>query len=336
MKRVSVIIPTFNYGEFIAEAIASVQVQTYPVAEIVVVDDGSTDDTKDVLASIDDPRLKVLRTPNRGVSTARNEGLAAATGEFISFLDADDRWRPAKTERQMSIMDSDPTVGAVFTNFVRFEADRIYERDQFSFHPGLKGLETTPVGDGGRRLAGDSFAHLVSMEEVPSAPPTLLFRADVIQGLRFDPTIRICEDWHFCLRAYRRTRVAYIADPLCEVRRHTTNSTVDLRVVPAGKLQALRGVKSFTDPTRPRFSRAQARALSIRTGRAWVEVGLVEAAAGRRMRAANAFFRGGLHPGARVSAAANLAVLAVPPLRRAVDYLRAKRNAGVTSRSTAR
>jgi Glycosyl transferase family 2 len=333
MKRVSVIIPTYNYGKFIAEAIASVQAQTYPVAEIIVIDDGSTDDTPDVLARIDDPRLRVLRTPNRGVSSARNTGLAQATGEFIAFLDADDRWRPTKTERQMSIMDADATVGVVFTNFVRFDDDRWYERDQFFFYPGLTGIETTPVGDGGRRLAGDSFAHLVAMEEVPSSPPALLFRADVIRGLQFDPTIRICEDWHFCLRAYRRTHVAYIAEPLCDVRRHTTNSTVDLGVVPAGKLQALRGVKSFDDPTHPRFSREQARALATRTGRAWVEVGLVERAAGHGFRAANAFLRGGLHPGARVSAAANLLTLAAPPLRRAVDFLRAKRKASSQTNS---
>jgi hypothetical protein len=325
MKRVSVIIPTFNYAKFIAEAIASVQAQTYPVAEIIVIDDGSTDNTQDVLAKIDDARLKVHRTPNGGVSRARNMGLALATGEFIAFLDADDRWRPTKIARQMSVMDADSTVGAVFTNFVRFDEDHVFQRDQFFFYPELTNIETTPVGDGGRRLAGDSFTALVAMVEVPCYVQALLLRADVIRGLEFDPTLRLCEDWHFCLCVYRRTHVAYIAEPLCDVRRHSTNSTIDLQVVPAWRLRALRDLKSLEDPTHPPLSRTQARALTIRIGRTWVEVGLLEGVAGRRLRAANAFLRAGLHSGARVSAAANLLTLAVPPLRPAVDYLRRKR-----------
>src|SRR4051812_13363444 len=105
MKRVTVIIPTYNYAAYIAEAIASVQAQTYPVHEIIVVDDGSTDDTQVVLNGIDDRRLINIRTKNSGVSAARNTGLEAATGDYLSFLDADDRWTPRKTEYQVRLLD---------------------------------------------------------------------------------------------------------------------------------------------------------------------------------------------------------------------------------------
>ena len=104
---VSVIIPTFNRAWILAEAIDSVLGQTCPADEIIVVDDGSTDDTRALLKRYGN-RIEILRQPNQGVSAARNNGWRRATGALIALLDADDLWRPAKLERQIAFFNNHP------------------------------------------------------------------------------------------------------------------------------------------------------------------------------------------------------------------------------------
>lgn len=101
---ISVIIPTYNYGRFLRECLDSVFVQTFRDIEVIVVDDGSTDDTPAILDSISDRRLKQFRIPNSGSPCARNVGLRHAHGEFVAFIDADDRWRPRKLETQLALL----------------------------------------------------------------------------------------------------------------------------------------------------------------------------------------------------------------------------------------
>ncbi len=101
--EVSVVIPTYNYGHFIVEAIQSVLVQTYSNVEIIVVDDGSIDDTARRLTGFRD-RIRYIRQPNQGVSAARNRGILAAKGEFVGFLDADDKWHPQFLERLIPVL----------------------------------------------------------------------------------------------------------------------------------------------------------------------------------------------------------------------------------------
>lgn len=102
---VSVVIPTWNNEETISESIASVLEQSYTALELIVVNDASPDGTAALLQRIEDPRLKVVTHPvNRGISAARNTGLAASHGDYLAFLDADDYWRPDKLERQLAFM----------------------------------------------------------------------------------------------------------------------------------------------------------------------------------------------------------------------------------------
>jgi len=104
---VSVVLPTFNRADTVGRAIRSVLDQTFTDLELIVVDDGSTDDTVAVLARFADPRLRVLRsTVNRGVSAARNKGIEEARGRFIAFEDSDDSWRPQKLQRQIDCLAS--------------------------------------------------------------------------------------------------------------------------------------------------------------------------------------------------------------------------------------
>ncbi|HEY0656892.1 MAG TPA: glycosyltransferase family A protein, partial [Pyrinomonadaceae bacterium] len=100
LPKVSVIIPNYNYAKYIAETIDSVLAQTYPNLEVIVVDDGSKDDSLKILRSYGD-KITVIEQKNQGVARARNIGTAYSNGEYIAFLDADDVWLPEKLARQM-------------------------------------------------------------------------------------------------------------------------------------------------------------------------------------------------------------------------------------------
>lgn len=111
---VSAIIPTYNGGAFLADAIDSVLTQSYPAIECIVVDDGSTDDTPAIIAAFEG-RIRRTRQANQGPARARNKGAQMARGEFIAFLDDDDIWRPAKVERQVSKLAQRPCAAVVYT-----------------------------------------------------------------------------------------------------------------------------------------------------------------------------------------------------------------------------
>jgi glycosyltransferase involved in cell wall biosynthesis len=123
MSRVSIIIPCFNAGDLLIEAVDSALAQTHRDLEVVVVNDGSTDArTLEVLAGLDDPRVKVIHQANAGPSAARNRAVAEATGEFILPLDADDRFDPAYAAKALAVMQQRPEVGIVYCDAMRFGA----------------------------------------------------------------------------------------------------------------------------------------------------------------------------------------------------------------------
>lgn len=112
--RISVVIPTYNSGPLLEEAVESVLAQTVPAAEVIVVDDGSLDDTAARMQRYRD-RIEYIRQPNRRVAAARNTGLARATGDLVAFLDADDVWHPEKLARQVAVLNEHPTLGLLAT-----------------------------------------------------------------------------------------------------------------------------------------------------------------------------------------------------------------------------
>ena len=115
---ISVVIPTFNYGTYIAACLDSVIAQTYKKLEIIVVDDGSTDDTASIVAAY--PDVRYVYQENAGVSAARNKGLALAKGEYVAFIDADDYWAVDKLSKQIDFMEKNREYGIVFTSQQNF------------------------------------------------------------------------------------------------------------------------------------------------------------------------------------------------------------------------
>jgi glycosyltransferase involved in cell wall biosynthesis len=122
MPKVSVIIPVFNGAETIGRALQSVFAQTFTDYEIVVVNDGSTDGTASVLAGYGE-KIRVVSQSNRGLSAARNAGIAASQGEYVALLDDDDRWLPEKLALCVPVLDADPDCALVYTGMLKVDAD---------------------------------------------------------------------------------------------------------------------------------------------------------------------------------------------------------------------
>ncbi|KAF0675902.1 glycosyltransferase family 2 protein [Profundibacterium mesophilum] len=197
---VSVIIPTFDRAHLAERAVASVLGQTWRALELLVVDDGSRDDTGARLARITDPRLRVIRQENGGVASARNRGIAQARGDWIAFLDSDDTWHPEKLSRQMAVMLPLPA------------------RVGFC-HTGLEIAE--PGGSVLRHAAAQGRIFEPALLDNPVRAPTSsgLVRREVLNVIGgFDPSLPAIEDWDWLQRAARLYDVAAIPEPLALYR----------------------------------------------------------------------------------------------------------------------
>jgi glycosyltransferase involved in cell wall biosynthesis len=193
--EVSIIIPTYNRGWIIKEAIDSVMVQDYRDFELIIVDDGSTDNTPDILNSYRGD-IKIFRQENQGVSAARNRGLAEASGRFIAFLDSDDLWLPRKLKRQVDFFSSNPDACICQT-------EEIWIRNNMRVNP--KKRHKKPRG----MIFEPSLALcLVS----PSAVMIRRFLFEEVGG--FDETLPACEDYDLWLRISCRYPVYLIDTPL--------------------------------------------------------------------------------------------------------------------------
>lgn len=117
MKLISVIIPIYRVEDYISATVQSVLDQTYNNFEIIIVDDGSPDNSREICQQFKDPRIKIISQENRGVSAARNKGIQHARGEFLAFLDGDDLWLPQKLEKHVEHLETSPNVGVSFSCF---------------------------------------------------------------------------------------------------------------------------------------------------------------------------------------------------------------------------
>ena len=123
MPKVSVVIPTYQHAHFVAQAISSVLSQTYCDLEVIVVDDGSTDDTQEIVAGFGEQIRVVQHEKNSGLSAARNTGIQLSRGEYVAFLDADDIWLPEKLEKQIPLFERDESVGLVSSDMFFLDED---------------------------------------------------------------------------------------------------------------------------------------------------------------------------------------------------------------------
>lgn len=205
-STVSVIIPTYNYGRFIRDAIESALAQTYPALEILVIDDGSTDDTESIVANFGD-RVRYVKQANAGVCSARNRGAAESSGQYVAFMDSDDMWLATKLEKQMAVFTRDPEIKLMHCGMREFDSE-----------------------------TGKTLRILIDGKDGWVADGLLLWEGPVIIGPGgtivvdrrifddvggFDPTLKVGEDWDFCYRVARTYKVGFVAEPLVEYRSHS-------------------------------------------------------------------------------------------------------------------
>lgn len=239
---VSVVIPTYNRASVLSAALESVLAQTYPATEIVVVDDGSTDETRTILNRYADRVRQVTIEHSGSPAVARNVGLRHVTGTYIAFLDSDDYWLPTKLARQVAAMEADPQLALVSTNaFSQFEpagplGGLYLAMDERLFNRGLAGL------------IQDNFI----------ITSTALVRRSVlteIGGFSEQAGLIGCEDYDLWLRLAAWAEIKVINEPLAVYRHNTGNSLTATTPAPKylrHRLLALERVRQATvGPNRP-------------------------------------------------------------------------------------
>jgi glycosyltransferase involved in cell wall biosynthesis len=231
MQTASVIIPTYNYARYLGEAVDCALAQTYSPLEVIVVDDGSTDETPEVLARYRD-LIRTVRQPNLGPSVARNAGIAVANGDYLAFLDSDDLWQPQKLERQMARFAADPSLGLVHCGVETFGSPASTPRH-------FEELEGW-VAKAMLRLEGNVMFGTGSAVVVPRRV------AEEIGG--FDPRLLVSEDWDFCYRIATRYRVGYVAEILVHYRVHGRGIHHDVSCLERSMLLALEKAFRSSDP----------------------------------------------------------------------------------------
>lgn len=180
MANVSVIIPIYNVEPYIQTTVQSVLAQTYPVSEIIIVDDASPDNSAAICRQIDDPRIVILQQENRGPSGALNSGIRHATGDYVAFLDGDDVWQPHKIETHIQHLESNPKVGVSFSGSSFIDMDG---------NP-LAGLQTP-------RLKDIDIFYLMRYNPLGNGSAAV-YRRQVLQSIKFQQQLRgEAEDVYF-------------------------------------------------------------------------------------------------------------------------------------------
>lgn len=214
---VSVIMPSYNTARFIGEAIDSVLEQDYPHKELIVIDDGSTDGTVDVVRGYGE-RVRLITQHNQGAAVARNAGLAAARGELIAFQDSDDLWLPGKLRAQVGHLQRHPEVGLVYGRWAVWKPDadgRFAPARAIPPPPEPDAAPPAVVAEGSgwlyNRLLFGSLMHTI----------TVMVRRSLIDRVgAFDPTLKRGQDYDYWIRASRETEIHQLDRQMARYRLH--------------------------------------------------------------------------------------------------------------------
>lgn len=214
MSKVSVIIPTYNRAQYIAEAIDSVLNQTYQDFEIIIVDDGSTDNTKEIIKPyLDDysNKIRYFYQKNKGISAARNMAINKAREDYIAFLDSDDRWLPEKLEKQMKVI-KDENINFVYSAMYVENNGRMTNRI----------IPANPATD---------FLGLLTKNQSIAMATTIIKKEYITKTGMFDETLTVSVDYDLWLRVLLKYKVKYLKEPLTIYREHADNITKNIENV---------------------------------------------------------------------------------------------------------
>ncbi len=212
-KLVSVIIPAYNIAEYLSESIDSVLNQTYQHFEVIIVDDGSTDNTADVVNKYvkSQANVKYIHQENKGPGAARNKGIKEAKGEYIAFLDADDIWFPEKVLLQMELFLKLPSISLVHSDFIYFDRQGTEQQSEFSER--IK-----------KHFSGDVFYQLFKKNFFMT--PTVVIKQEALKDIGlFDEQLCMSEDYDLWLRISKSHKIGYVNTPLAKICKHNDSMT---------------------------------------------------------------------------------------------------------------
>lgn len=244
----TVVIPTYNRSGYVQDCLVALRKSGVPDLEVIVSDDGSTDDTREVVAATD-PAAKYLWQPNSGTpATARNAAFAVSRGRYVGFLDCDDAWLPDAPARAVQLLDRHPEVDALFADARMGNPDQGYVswiesagQDEFFRLPHR---EPEP---GFRVLEGGPFFRRMAMRNPVFIGATVVRREAFAAAGGFDPELCGAADWELWLRMAHRFTWGYMAEPLAVYTRHLDNMSSNFDAMTAEFVRALRNVLAKCD-----------------------------------------------------------------------------------------
>ncbi|MEK6288255.1 MAG: glycosyltransferase [Acidobacteriota bacterium] len=231
MPEVSIVIPTYNSARYLVEAVKSVLAQTFRDFEVLVVDDGSTDETETLMRRYGTP-VRYIRQNNGGVAAARNRGIKESCGRYIAFLDADDTWYPDKLEQQLTALEKEKDRRFCYSAFTVVDSDLV------------------PLGVNHSNRDGSALEDLLTRGNVVGSICTVLCERSLFATAGgFDPALSQCADWDMWVRIAALTDFLYLDDTLVTYRQHGTNMSRNAPLLERDSLLVLK--KGFALPGLP-------------------------------------------------------------------------------------
>ena len=244
MPEVSVVIPTYNSAQYLAEAVDSVLAQTFKDIEVLVIDDGSNDETEAVMSRYGAP-VRYIRQNNSGVAAARNHGIQKSRGRYVAFLDADDTWLAEKLEKQMSALASATETEFCYSAFTVVDTN------------------LNPLRVSRSRRYGSALEDLLLRGNAVGSICTVLCERALFDKLGgFDPALSQCADWDMWVRIAAHTEFIYVDEPLVTYRHHGGMMSRNAALLESDSLRVLE--KGFALPGLPGSFLARRRAAFAR------------------------------------------------------------------------
>ena len=223
---VSVVMPSYNHAKYCVAAAESVLGQSHEMIELIVVDDGSRDNSVELLQAIDDPRLHLVEQENRGAHAAINHGLEMASGDYLAIINSDDTFDPRRIATCLAAMDADES--DLVCSWIRVVDGAGHET---GVKQGWRNMRPTWAQAAGREgyWSGEDFTlNLISTNFV-STTSNMLFRRSLFERIGGMRNLRFAHDWDFMLRAAAAFRCSEVAEPLMDYRVHGANTITSNR-----------------------------------------------------------------------------------------------------------
>lgn len=217
--KISAVIPAYNSARFIAAAVTSINAQTTAIDEIIIIDDGSTDNTEQIVADLPG-NIVYVKQPNQGPSAARNRGIEMAKGDWIAFLDADDQWTPDKIARQRQTLETYPSLHLIAGDMAEIDnQDKVIVDSVLAKHHLLDTFKTMA----GKPIP-NALSQLVKKNFIPTGT-VLAKRGTLMEAGLFNPEIRFGEDLELWAKIAAQHPITCLPDVLMLRRQHGENAT---------------------------------------------------------------------------------------------------------------